>query len=132
MSWHWSDLLRWGVHSSCLSEQFTPKCSSRLTVLLPVTPAVLSPWLLRYLSLIMINETTQNFSFPSIKETQMFLILSLLMQSFWHTGDKWGAFVHSVKMNTLIWMHSIYFCFIYMSFHLWIFMFCFWNYLVLS
>lgn len=111
MSWHWSYLLMKYVDSFRMSEQFTPQCSSQLTSCHTCSHFTLaSPGFV--FNHDQLNHT-EFLSFPSVIATRVFLILSLLMQPFWHTGQQWGAFAHAVRMNTLIWMHISYFCYVY-------------------
>lgn len=80
---------------------------AQVSSLLPKAPPILSHLLSFHFTLAsrvfgfghdQLNHT-EVLSFPDIRGTQMALILSLLMQCFWHTGDKCGAFTHTERMH---------------------------------
>lgn len=99
MSRHWSCLLRKSVDSSCRKGAREP--SLHLQKLLPSSYHTYSHFTLASPQVFAFDHDQLNhteFLFPHIRKTQVVLILSLLMQSFWHTGDQCGV-------NALIWMH---------------------------
>lgn len=110
MSWHGSYLLTKYVDSFHVSGQFTPQRSSQLTSCHTCSHLTLaSPgFVFNHRQL----NHTDFLSFPSLTTARVFLILSLLMQPFWHTGQNWGAFTHAVSINMFIQMHISYFCYV--------------------